>query len=35
MYETTFEKEVRSDLVGERGVLMGLIEGAFRAQYKV
>lgn len=35
MYETTFEKEVRSDLVGERGVLMGMIEGAFRAQYKV
>ena len=25
MYETTFEKEVYSDLYGERGVLMGAI----------
>ncbi|KAJ3041397.1 Bifunctional acetohydroxyacid reductoisomerase [Rhizophlyctis rosea] len=35
LYETTFEKEVYSDLTGERGVLMGAIEGIFRAQYEV
>ena len=35
LYETTFEKEVRSDLTGERGVLMGAIQGLFMAQYKV
>ncbi|KAI0716892.1 ketol-acid reductoisomerase [Earliella scabrosa] len=35
MYETTFEKEVYSDLYGERGVLMGAIQGLFLAQYKV
>jgi ketol-acid reductoisomerase len=35
VFETTFEKEVFSDLTGERCVLMGLIEGAFRAQYGV
>lgn len=35
MYETTFKKEVYSDLTGERGVLMGAIEGLFRAQYQV
>lgn len=35
VFETTFEKEVSSDLTGERCVLMGLIEGAFRAQYNV
>jgi len=35
MYETTFEKEVYSDLCGERGVLMGAIQGLFLAQYKV
>ncbi len=34
-FETTFANEVYSDLTGERCVLMGLIEGAFRAQYKV
>jgi len=34
-YETTFEKEVNSDLYGERGVLMGGIQGMFRAQYQV
>ena len=34
-FETTFEKEVYSDLVGERCVLMGLIQGAFLAQYDV
>ena len=35
IFETTFEKEVYSDLTGERGVLMGLIAGAFNAQYNV
>ncbi|KAF9648949.1 ketol-acid reductoisomerase [Thelephora ganbajun] len=35
MYETTFKKEVYSDLYGERGVLMGAIQGLFLAQYKV
>ncbi|KAH9029864.1 6-phosphogluconate dehydrogenase [Lactarius hengduanensis] len=35
MYETTFEREVYSDLYGERGVLMGGIQGMFLAQYKV
>jgi ketol-acid reductoisomerase len=35
VFETTFENEVYSDLTGERCVLMGLIEGAFRAQYNV
>ena len=35
VFETTFEKEVHSDLTGERCVLMGLIEGAFRAQFNV
>jgi len=34
-YETTFEKEVYSDLYGERGVLMGGIQGLFRAQYEI
>ncbi|WOO83516.1 putative ketol-acid reductoisomerase, mitochondrial [Vanrija pseudolonga] len=35
VYETTFEKEVYSDLYGERGVLMGGIQGMFLAQYEV
>jgi len=35
LYETTFEKEVYSDLYGERGVLMGGIQGMFKAQYDV
>lgn len=35
VFETTFEKEVYSDLCGERSVLMGLIQGAFKAQYDV
>ncbi|KAL2915621.1 Bifunctional acetohydroxyacid reductoisomerase [Polyrhizophydium stewartii] len=35
LYETTFQKEVFSDLTGERGVLMGAIQGAFLAQYEV
>jgi ketol-acid reductoisomerase len=34
-FETSFEKEVYSDLTGERCVLMGLIQGAFLAQYNV
>jgi ketol-acid reductoisomerase len=35
LYETTFQKEVYSDLTGERGVLMGAIQGLFQAQYEV
>jgi ketol-acid reductoisomerase len=35
LFETTFQKEVYSDLTGERGVLMGAIAGVFEAQYKV
>jgi len=35
LFETTFEHEVTSDLTGERCVLMGLIQGAFKAQYDV
>ena len=35
VYKTTFEKEVRSDLYGERGCLMGGIHGMFLAQYEV
>ena len=35
VFKTTFENEVFSDLTGERCVLMGLIEGAFRAQFRV
>ena len=35
MYDTTFKKEVYSDLTGERGVLMGAIQGLFQAQYEV
>ncbi|PWN22629.1 ketol-acid reductoisomerase [Microstroma glucosiphilum] len=35
LYETTFEKEVYSDLYGERGCLMGGIQGMFKAQYEV
>ena len=34
-FETTFEDEVYSDLTGERSCLMGLIQGAFKAQYDV
>jgi ketol-acid reductoisomerase len=33
LFETTFEQEVYSDLVGERGVLMGAIAGIMEAQY--
>lgn len=35
LYKTTFEKEVYSDLYGERGCLMGAIHGMFLAQYQV
>lgn len=35
LYRTTFKNEVYSDLVGERGVLMGLLQGAFKAQYDI
>ncbi|KAK7056661.1 Bifunctional acetohydroxyacid reductoisomerase [Paramarasmius palmivorus] len=35
MYETTCEKEVYSDLVGERGILMGALMGLFNAQYAI
>ena len=35
MFETTIEKEVISDLTGERCILMGLIQAAFSAQYNV
>lgn len=35
LYETTFEKEVYSDLYGERGSLMGAVHGLFLAQYEV
>ncbi|CAG8492087.1 12270_t:CDS:2, partial [Ambispora leptoticha] len=35
LYETSFQREVFSDLVGERGVLMGAIQGLFLAQYEV
>ena len=33
LFPTTFEKEVYSDLTGERGVLMGAIAGIMEAQY--
>ncbi|MHC1731245.1 MAG: ketol-acid reductoisomerase [Bacteroidales bacterium] len=35
LFPTTFEKEVFSDLTGERGVLMGALEGIMEAQYQV
>lgn len=35
LFETTFAKEVISDLTGERGVLMGAIYGLWLAQYEV
>jgi len=35
LFETTFQKEVYSDLTGERGTLMGCIQGIFAAQYDV
>jgi ketol-acid reductoisomerase len=33
LFETDFKKEVFSDLTGERGTLMGAIQGIFAAQY--
>ncbi len=35
MFETTFKREVYSDLTGERGSLMGAIQGLLLAQYEV
>lgn len=35
LFPTTFEKEVFSDLTGERGVLMGALAGIMQAQYDV
>lgn len=35
LFKTTFEREAVSDLTGERGSLMGAIEGLFEAQYEV
>ncbi|MFN8352916.1 MAG: ketol-acid reductoisomerase [Spirosomataceae bacterium] len=35
LFETDFYKEVTSDLTGERGTLMGCIQGIFAAQYEV
>jgi len=34
LFETTFKREVYSDLTGERGSLMGAIQGLFAAQYE-
>lgn len=34
LFETDFRKEVFSDLTGERGTLMGCIQGIFAAQYQ-
>jgi ketol-acid reductoisomerase len=33
LFPTTFEKEVLSDLTGERGILMGALAGVMEAQY--
>ena len=33
LFQTTFKNEVYSDLTGERGTLMGAIQGIFAAQY--
>ena len=35
LFPTTFEKEVFSDLTGERGVLMGALAGVMEAQYNL
>jgi ketol-acid reductoisomerase len=35
LFPTTFEKEVYSDLTGERGVLMGALAGIMDAQYQI
>ena len=34
LFPTTFEKEVHSDLTGERGILMGALAGVMEAQYE-
>ena len=34
LFETTFKREVYSDLTGERGTLMGALQGLFAAQYE-
>ena len=34
LFETDFKREVYSDLTGERGTLMGAIQGLFLAQYE-
>ena len=34
LFETTFKREVYSDLIGERGTLMGAIQGLLLAQYE-
>ena len=34
LFETTFKREVYSDLTGERGTLMGAIQGLLLAQYE-
>lgn len=34
LFETSFEKEVHSDLTGERGILLGALAGVMEAQYK-
>ena len=35
LFETTFKREVYSDLTGERGTLLGAIQGLLLAQYEV
>ncbi len=35
LFPTTFEKEVHSDLTGERGVLVGCLHGVMEAQYNL
>jgi ketol-acid reductoisomerase len=35
LFSTSFEKEVYSDLTGERGVLMGCLAGVMEAQYNL
>jgi ketol-acid reductoisomerase len=35
LFPTTFEKEVHSDLTGERGILMGALAGVMEAQYEL
>lgn len=35
LFETTFQKEVFSDLTGERGTLMGALAGILEAQYNL